>query len=172
MKKKIIMLCGTLIFCSLVFAQSEQEDATVIKAGAAMPPFSVKTLDGRTIDSKEFKGKVVLLNFWATWCPPCKKEMPFLQKDVFERFKGRDFVMLAVSRGEEEAVVREFIRAHSYTFAIGLDADSAVYKLFAAKFIPRNFVIGRDGIVKLASVGYEEREFAAMIELIGAELSH
>jgi peroxiredoxin len=171
MKKMIVLLCAALISCSLVFAQSEQEAATVIKAGAAMPLFTVKTLDGKTIDSREFKGKVVLLNFWATWCPPCKKEMPFLQKDVFDRFKGRDFVMLAVSRGEDEAVVREFIKTHHYTFAIGLDPDSVVYKLFAAKFIPRNFVIGRDGIVKLASVGYEEKEFASMIELIGAELS-
>jgi len=171
MKTMIVMLCGSLIFCSLVFAQSEQEAATVIKAGAAMPPFTVKTLDGQTIDSKEFKGKVVLLNFWATWCPPCKKEMPFLQKDVFERFKGKGFIMIAVSRGEQEAVVKEFIRTHPYTFAIGLDPDSIVYKLFASKFIPRNFVIDKKGIVKLASVGYEEKEFAAMIELIKTELA-
>ena len=98
--------------------------------------------------------------------------MPFLQKDVFDRFKGKDFVMPAVSRGEKETVVKEFIDAHQYTFAIGLDPDSAVYKLFAGKFIPRNFVIDRNGIVKLASVGYEEKEFWAMIELIETEMAH
>ena len=66
MKTKIVMLCGALILCSLVIAQSEQEDATLIKVGASMPPFTVKTLDGTTVDSRDFKGKVVLLNFWAT----------------------------------------------------------------------------------------------------------
>jgi peroxiredoxin len=172
MKTKSVVLSCLLIFCSVVFAQSETEKATLIKAGAVMPAFTVKTLAGKTVDSNEFKGKVVLLNFWATWCPPCKKEMPFLQKDIFDQFKDKEFVMLAVSRGEKEAVVKDFIDTYKYTFAIGLDPDSTVYKLFASMFIPRNFVIDKNGIVKLASVGYEEKEFAAMIDLIKAELAH
>jgi peroxiredoxin len=171
MKTKIVVLCVFLFSCSFVFAQSETEKATLINAGAAMPAFTVKTLAGKTIDSKEFKGKVVLLNFWATWCPPCKKEMPFLQKDVFDQFKDKEFVMLAVSRGEKEALVKDFINNYKYTFDIGLDPESKVYKLFATMFIPRNFVIDKKGIVKLASVGYEEKEFAAMIALIKAELT-
>ena len=171
MKVKIVIMIIFLISCSFVFAQSETEKATLIKAGAAMPAFTVKTLAGKTIDSKEFKGKVVLLNFWATWCPPCKKEMPFLQKDVFDQFKDKEFIMLAVSRGEKEAVVRDFINTHKYSFDIGLDPNSLVYKLFATMFIPRNFVIDKNGIVKLASVGYEEKEFAAMIDLIKTEMA-
>jgi peroxiredoxin len=171
MKVKIVVLCVFLISYSFVFAQTETEKATLIKAGAAMPVFTVKTLAGKIVDSREFKGKVVLLNFWATWCPPCKKEMPFLQKDVFDQFKDKDFIMLAVSRGEKETVVKDFVHTYKYTFDIGLDPDSKVYKLFASMFIPRNFVIDKNGIVKLASVGYEEKEFAAMIDLIKAELA-
>jgi peroxiredoxin len=79
--------------------------------------------------------------------------------------------MLAVSRGEKEAVVKDFINTYKYTFDIGLDPESKLYKLFATMFIPRNFVINKKGIVKLASVGYEEKEFAAMIALIKAELA-
>jgi thiol-disulfide isomerase/thioredoxin len=78
MKAKIVILCVFLFFYSFVSAQSETEKATLIKVGTIIPAFTVKTLDGKTIDSKEFKSKVVLLNFWATWCPPCKKEMSFL----------------------------------------------------------------------------------------------
>jgi peroxiredoxin len=114
---------------------------------------------------------VVLLNFWATWCPPCKKEMPFLQKDIFDRLRNKDFLLVAVSRGEKEAVVKDFINKHKYTFDIGLDPEGKVYKLFASMFIPRNFVIDRNGIVKLAAVGYEKKEFAAMIAVLNAELA-
>ena len=171
MKAKMVLLIFILLACTLVSEQNETEKTTLIKVGAAMPAFTVKTLTGQAVDSRDFKGKVVLLNFWATWCPPCKKEMPFLQKDVFDQFKDKEFVMLAVSRGEKEALVRDFITIHKYSFAIGLDSDSQVYKLFASMFIPRNFVIDRNGTVKLASVGYEEKEFAAMIALIKAELA-
>jgi peroxiredoxin len=171
MKLKIVVL-GIFLFSSLlVSAQNETETATLIKVGARMPDFTVRTLAGKTIDSKEFRGKVVLLNFWATWCPPCKKEMPFLQKDIFDRLRNKDFLMVAVSRGEKEAVVKDFINKHQYTFDIGLDPEGKVYKLFASRFIPRNFVIGRNGVVKLATVGYEEKEFAAMIALLNAELA-
>lgn len=167
MRKIIILICGMLAFMATAAAQDPGiEETTIIKAGMTAPEFTVKMLDGTEIKSTDLKGKVVLLNFWATWCGPCRQEFARVQADIIDRFKGKDLVFIALSRGEEKDRVDKFIETNNYTFPVGLDSDSSVYKKFASNYIPRNFVIGRDGKVVLASVGYEPEGFEAMIKLI------
>ena len=89
-----------------------------------------------------------------------------MQSDLIDRFAGRDFVFLPVSRGEERADVEAFRHKTGYTFAMGLDPDQKVYDLYAGNYIPRNFLIDRDGKVLLASVGYEPEEFDALLDAI------
>ncbi len=170
MRTTIVAMCVFFLTGLGIGGQTPVDPTTLVQVGAKLPAFTVQTMDGRTIDSAALRGKVVLINFWATWCPPCRKEMPFLQKDVFEAFQGKDFVMVAISRGETEAKVREFLAAHRYTFPMALDPGKRVFNLFATQNIPRNFVVDKEGIVRSATSGYEEHEFRAMVALIRAEL--
>ena len=146
------------------------EQATLVKDGMVAPDFELTMFDGSVVKLADLKGKVVLLNFWATWCPPCRKELSRVEKDIIEKFKGQDFVFLPVSRGEKKEVVAAFREKMGYTFPMGLDADSSIYKKYAETYIPRNFLIGKDGKVVKASVGYDEAEFAELIELIEKEI--
>ena len=110
-----------------------------------------------------YRGKVVLVNFWATWCPPCRQEMSHLQKDVIDRFAGEDLVVLPISRGEERKTVEAFIEKMGYTFPIGLDGDQSAYKKYASNYIPRSVVVGKDGKVVYVAVGYDQ-EIAKAID--------
>lgn len=145
---------------------AEVAAATLTQVGEPAPDFTVATLDGGSFTLAAQRGKVVLINWWATWCPPCVAEMPHLQARVWERFQGRDFAMIAVSREETAEVVRDWAAAHGITFAVGLDPERAAYGKYASAFIPRSVVVDRDGTIIFQSQGYEEPEFAAMVELI------
>ena len=151
---------------------AEAAAATLAGEGAEAPDFTVEMIDGSKVTLSELRGKVVLLNFWATWCPPCRKELKRVQHDVIDRFAGRDFVFLPVSRGEERSAVEAFRRKTGYTFAMGLDPDQQVYDLYAENYIPRNFLIDRDGRIVALSVGYEEQEFDALLAKIEEALGN
>lgn len=144
-------------------AQQDIEATTLIHAGDVAPDFTVQMLDGSTVTLSELRGKVVLVNFWATWCPPCRQEMSHLQKDVIDRFAGKDLVVLPISRGEERKTVENFIEKMGYTFPIGLDGDQSIYKKYASNYIPRSVVVGKDGKVVYVGVGYDQ-EIAKAID--------
>ena len=132
------------------------ESTTLIHAGDVAPDFTVEMLDGKKVALSSLRGKVVLVNFWATWCPPCRQEMSHLQKDIIDRFAGQDLVVLPISRGEERKTVEQFIERMGYTFPIGLDRDQSIYKKYASNYIPRSVVVGKDGKVVYVAVGYDE----------------
>ncbi len=151
-------------------AQDETATTTLVKEGMQAPDFTVEMFDGSTQTLSSLKGKVVLVNFWATWCPPCREELKRVQQDLVERFAGEEFVFIPISRGEERETVAAFREQMGYTFAMGLDPERKIYDLFASNFIPRNFLINKEGKVLVASVGYEPEEFDALIAKIEEEL--
>ena len=150
--------------------RAEIEATTLVKPGQKAPDFTVEMVDGQKIALSSLKGKVVLINFWATWCPPCREEFKRMQKDVVDRFKGKDFQLLAISRGEKKATVDQFRDKQGYTFPMGLDPKQEIYNKYASNYIPRNFVVGKDGKVIYVSVGYEPAEFENMLKAIEAAL--
>lgn len=168
--KLIRAIVPILLIAITVKAQDDIEATTLLKLNAQMPAFTVNALKGGSFNSEELKGKVVLINFWATWCGPCKTEMPLIQKNIFDDIKNPEFKLLAISRGEEKEVVTKFIEKTKYSFPVYLDTNKKVYELFATRYIPRNFVIGKDGKVKWISTGFKQEEFDQMIELIKKEL--
>ena len=169
-----ILVCAAMLFGNSFTAKAQDrptpEQATIAKAGMKAPAFEVKMFDGSTVKLADLKGKVVLLNFWATWCPPCRAELTRVEKDIIEKFKGQDFVFLPVSRGEKRETVAAFREKMGYTFPMGLDTDGSVYAEYAQTYIPRNFLIDKNGKVVKASVGYDEAEFAELIKLIEEQL--
>ena len=146
--------------------KDELSSTTIAKEGAEAPDFTVEMVDGSSITLAELRGKVVLLNFWATWCPPCREELSHVQQRIIDRFAGREFLFLPISRGEQRATVEAFRKQTGYTFPMGLDPDETIYRLYASNFIPRNFLIDRTGRVAKVSVGYDEAEFAELVQAI------
>lgn len=132
------------------------EAATIIQVGDAAPDFTVEMLDGRKITLSELRGKVVMVCFWATWCPPCRQEMAHLQEGVIDEFAGKDFVVLPISRGEKRDVVEKFIADNGYKFAVGLDSEQTIYKQYATNYIPRTFIVDKSGKVVYRVAGYDE----------------
>ena len=169
-----ILICAAMLFGNSFVAKAQDrptpEQATIAKAGMKAPAFEVKMFDGSTVKLADLKGKVVLLNFWATWCPPCRAELARVEKDIIEKFKGQDFVFLPVSRSEKRETVAAFREKMGYTFPMGLDTDGRVYAEYAQTYIPRNFLIDKNGKIVKASVGYDEAEFAELIKEIENQL--
>lgn len=138
---------------------AEIEKTTLVKRGMTAPDFTVEMLDGSKITLSELKGNVVLVNFWATWCPPCREELTHMQAEIVDRFAGQPFRLLAVSRGEKRGTVEKFIADQGYKFPVALDPGQDVFHKFASNYIPRNFLIDAEGKVVFVGVGYDEEEF-------------
>lgn len=118
-----------------------------IKGAPALIDFEVKDLKGQSVKLSSFKGKVVLLNFWATWCPPCRQEMPSLEK-LYQSMRGnQDFVIVTVDLQEEASVVKEFLSKNAYHFPVFLDATGAASGPYSVEAIPTTYVIDRAGRV-------------------------
>lgn len=101
--------------------------ATLVRAGDAAPDFTVSLFDGGSVRLSDLRGKTVLVNFWATWCPPCREELTRVQAELIDRFEGRDFVFLPVSRGETRETVARFREQTGYRFPMGLDPEQTIY---------------------------------------------
>lgn len=162
----VVIVALIILLPSCGNRQASAEETTLVTAGEEAPDFTVEMFDGQNITLSELKGNVVLLNFWATWCPPCRQELSRVQKDIIDRFADRDFVFLPVSRGEKRTAVAAFREKMGYDFPMGLDSGKTIYNQYASNNIPRNFLIGKDGKVVLTSVGYKPEEFDELIRTI------
>jgi peroxiredoxin len=128
--------------------------------------FTLPALDGKSWRLRDLRGKVVLVNFWATWCPPCRKEMPDLQA-LYDKYKDQGFVVLSIS-DEETAKVAPFIAETKISYPVLLDPGSKVHESFAVEGIPKSFVYDRDGKMVVQSIDMRTRsQFQEMLAQAG-----
>lgn len=124
-----------------------------IQVGSPAPNFSFPDLHGQQVSLSDHRGKVVLVNIWATWCAPCRQEMPSMQK-LYDRFKGENFEILAVSidsTGRE--AVAPFMRTMNLTFPALLDPKEDIRSLYGVTGVPESFIIGKEGVVVEKIIG-------------------
>jgi len=165
MKKTIcIFLLSAGCFCSSV--AQEPDSTSLTRVGNQVPDFSVELISGEIIQMENLRGKVVLLNFFATWCPPCRQEMPVLEKKVWNRWRNSDFQLISIGREHTKEEVAAFIKEKGFTFPMGYDPERDIYKKFATAYIPRNYVIDRDGQIVYQTMGYTEEEFQKILDLL------
>jgi peroxiredoxin len=128
--------------------------------------FKLEDLDGKKVTLSGLRGKIVLVNFWATWCPPCRKEMPDLNL-IYSHYKSQGLVILGIT-DEPTATVIPFIRQGNYTYPILLDSGHAVGKQFHVEGIPRTYVFNRDGKLVAESIDMRtQRQFFGMLAAAG-----
>jgi peroxiredoxin/predicted small secreted protein len=125
---------------------------TVFDEEIEAPDFTLSLLDGESRMLSDYRGKVVFLNFWATWCGPCRAEMPSMQ-GLYADLEDEDFVILAINQLEDPGVVREFLETEGFTFPVLMDENGQVSFQYGVRGIPTTYIIGPDGLVIAGKVG-------------------
>jgi thiol-disulfide isomerase/thioredoxin len=120
--------------------------------GGATPPLALEDLEGRAHSLADYRGKVVLVNFWATWCEPCREEMPSIER-LRTSLKGQPFEVLAVNLAEPLSRIEKFVAQLPLGFPLLRDRDGAAGKAWKAKLLPASFLIGRDGRIRYVAYG-------------------
>lgn len=142
---------------------------TAAKTAQIAPNFSMPTVDGQRISLADYKGKVVLVNIWATWCPPCVREIPRLQR-TFELYRNQGFVLIGMNTTfqDDQAKVTKFVADQGITYPIALDTDGIGARDYAGRLMPTSYLIDRNG--KIVSVQVGEVDEAKLKEQVAALL--
>ena len=194
MKKKIVFVCAMAFGAISILAYSGQKsgvtseiitdnkqvqvdavevqaDSTgyLVKVGEMAPDFTMTLTDGKQVTLSSLRGKVVMLQFTASWCGVCRKEMPFIEKDIWLKHKDNsDFALMGIDRDEPLNKVLAFAKATGITYPMGLDPTADIFAKYALRDagITRNVLIDREGkIVKLTRL-YNEEEFSSLVKKI------
>jgi len=166
----IIFLCCACGTSSNIDYSNRTPDAKgfLVKVGDKAPDFDMKMIDSTQTSLKALKGKVVVLQFTASWCSVCRKEMPHLENEVWLPNKDKDFVLIGVDRDEPIEKVQEFIAKMKTTYPVALDPGADIFGLFADKKtgVTRNIVIDKKGKIVFLTRLFKQDEFDAMKEKI------
>jgi len=132
--------------------------------------FTLEDLEVSAVSLKNFQGNVVFLNFWATWCPPCRVEMPAMEK-LWQKFKQEDFVILAVDLRERKEKINSFVKTNGYTFPVLLDSMGAVANTYGIRAIPTTYLLDPEGRIVGKALGARDWASADAFKLIEQLLS-
>lgn len=181
MKKQLLMALLMLFTITASAQKSENsksvktpdENGYIVFEGDECPDFKIKMTDGREIQLSSLRGKVVMLQFTASWCGVCRKEMPFIESDIWQKHKDNpDFMLIAIDRDEPLETVQKFAETTKITYPIGLDPGADIFAKFAVRDagITRNVLIDREGKIIKRTRLFNQEEFASLVKAIDNEL--
>lgn len=146
--------------------RTETAERNMVRVGDEAPNFHLRDLYGKTMSLSQFRGKVVLLNFWATWCGPCRVEMPAMEQ-LYQTLPRKDFEILAVSTDPQGvAVTRPFQREMGFTFPILHDPDMRIGLTYGARTLPLTFMVDRQGVIRKKIFGARDWDSPEARDLI------
>lgn len=175
MKKETMLktiIAATIILCSCTSKSNKTAEPDdrgyIVKVGQMAPDFTTILTDNTSFTLSDNRGKVVMLQFTASWCGVCRKEMPHIEKDIWLPLKDKGLVLIGVNRGEPIDKVIDFAKNMGTTYPLAFDEKSEIFELYAHKSagITRNVIIDRDGKIVFLTRLFEEEEFKQMIEVI------
>lgn len=164
-------LFTTILFLSLsltIFAQDDYKDGYLVRLGDQAPDFTAQYTDGSTFHLNDQKGKIVMLQFTASWCSVCRKEMPFIEKDIWKELKGDKFVVIGIDRDESLDVVTKFAEQMKISYPLVLDPKAGIFGLYAdlKAGVTRNVIIDEKGKIIFLTRLFDMNEFNQMKAVI------
>ena len=166
-----VFLLMAIVFTGL--AQEPDSRGYLVKVGDMAPDFEMKLTDGSKVKLSDLRGKVVMLQFTASWCGVCRKEMPFIEKEIWQIHKNKDFALYGLDRDEPIEKAEKLIAATGITYPIALDDEAKIFTKYAAKEsgVTRNVIIDRNGKIVFLTRLFNHEEFEAMKKVINEELN-
>jgi thiol-disulfide isomerase/thioredoxin len=155
-----------LLACALASAPV----AAALDTGDALPPLALSAADGTRIDLAALRGEVLLVDFWASWCAPCRESFPWFAQ-LHERLATRGLRIVAISLDEDRREADRFLAEHPAPFTVLFDPDAISGPLFALPAMPTSYLVGRDGVVRARHLGFRARDRAALEAAIEAALA-
>jgi peroxiredoxin len=175
MKKYFLNTALSLMLCTFAFGQGQKvyENGYLVKIGDIAPDFTINEAGGKSYKLSDLRGKVVMLQFTASWCSVCRKEMPFIEKDIWNAKKASGLIVLGIDRDEPVDKVMQFQKDMSITYPLALDPAADIFGLYAQKEagVTRNVILDRSGKIIFLTRLFDEDEFNAMKKVIFAELA-
>jgi peroxiredoxin len=149
------------------------ERGYIVQVGQEAPNFTMTLDNGSTVTLSDLRGKVVMLQFTASWCGVCRKEMPFIERDIWQKYQNNPkFALYGIDRDEPLETIKEFAAQTGVTYPIGLDPNADIFALYADRDagITRNVIVNEEGKIVMLTRLYNEEEFASMTKLLGEML--
>lgn len=178
---KIILSAALLLVAHTSWSQIPVKEIPadygyIVKIGEKAPVFTTLLDDGKEIvSSKDFKGKIVMLQFTASWCSVCRKEMPFIERDIWQKHRAdKDFMLIGIDLDEPQEKVRKFREDIKVSYPLALDPGGNIFRLFAEKKagVTRNVIIDKTGKIVYMTRLFKEDEFAEMVKVIDTLLEN
>ncbi|MDR0754352.1 MAG: TlpA family protein disulfide reductase [Prevotellaceae bacterium] len=162
MKKNLILSALILVLFSFCSPNKKDDRGYIVKTGDEAPNFTIKYIDGKTVQLNELKGKTVMLQFTASWCGVCRKEMPFIESDIWQKHRNNEnFALIGIDLKEDVEKIEAFVASTGISYPVTLDEDGKIFELYADKDagVTRNVLINKEGKIVFLTRLYEEEEF-------------
>ena len=167
--KTLLVLTVALGLATFLFACTRSAKHKIIGVGDHAPEIRLQSVDGKTVSLADHRGKVVLVHFWATWCPPCVEEIPTLEQ-FSQQVAGTDIVVLAISVDENADALKTFLEKNSLHFPVLRDPGGKTAGSYGTTKFPETYVVGRDGLVRYKVIGPMDWSLRTNVEIIRALL--
>lgn len=162
-----ILLGVVLVMCGCIKDDHQtSEQTTLVKIGDKAPDFSTQLYPTGNVKLSALQGNVVLLTFWDPTCPTCRNEIAVVEQRIIEHFMGQEFHYLPIARGQDYDTIKDFFLTNGYSFPVGIDPKREIYNLYATKYVPRSFILDRQGIIRHIFVEYELEELSTIVSSI------